>query len=67
MKINASRMIDTLEGIIAIAGVMDKELLENAIQGSAVWVSENFQFLTDDELQKIDRLWDRLDQIQQAA
>lgn len=62
MKINASRMIDTLEEVVATAGMMSKEQIENVIQGSAIWVDKNIDALTEYELQKIDRLWDRLDE-----
>ena len=57
---NANRMIDTLEELIATAGMMNKDQIENAVQGSAVWVSANDQDLTIEELEKIDRLQERL-------
>lgn len=40
MKINASRMIDTLEEVIATATMMGKEQLENVVAGSAEKVLE---------------------------
>lgn len=63
--INATRMIDTLEELIATAGMMDKEQIENAVQGSAIWVNANDQSLSLEELEKIDRLQTRL--LQKAA
>lgn len=63
MKINASRMIDTLEEVIATAGMMSKDQLENVVSGSAGWVFDNSDFLTLEEMQKIDRLQDRITEL----
>lgn len=63
MKINASRMIDTLEEVIATAGMMNKDQLENVVAGSAGWVFDNSDFLTLEEMQKIDRLQDRITEL----
>ena len=63
MKINASRMIDTLEEVIATAGMMSKDQLENVVAGSAGWVFDNSDFLTLEEMQKIDRLQDRITEL----
>ena len=63
MEINASRMIDTLEEVIATAGLMSKDQLENVVAGSAGWVFDNSDFLTLEEMQKIDRLQDRITEL----
>lgn len=63
MEINASRMIDTLEEVIATAGMMSKDQLENVVAGSAGWVFDNSDFLTLEEMQKIDRLQDRITEL----
>jgi hypothetical protein len=60
MKINASRMIDTLEEVIATAGMMSKEQLENVVAGSAGWVCDHSDHLSLEEMEKIDRLQDRI-------
>jgi len=57
---NASRIIDTLEEVIATAGMMSKQQIEDVIQGSAIWVWDNCNSLSTEELEKIDRLQDRL-------
>jgi len=60
MKINASRMIDTLEEVIATAGMMSKEQLENVVAGSAGWMFDHADDLSLEEMEKIDRLQDRI-------
>jgi len=57
---NASRIIDTLEELIATAGMMSKQQIEDAVQGSAIWVSDHFEIISTEELEKIDRLSDKL-------
>jgi len=57
---NAARMIDTLEELIATSGMMSKQQIEDAVQGSAIWISDRFDQITTGELEKIDRLQTRL-------
>jgi hypothetical protein len=60
MNLTAARIIDTLEELIATAGMMSKEQIENAVQGSAIWVWDHMDSMSTDDLDKIDRLQDRL-------
>jgi hypothetical protein len=60
MNLTAARIIDTLEELIATAGMMSKEQIENAVQGSAIWVWDHMDSMSTEDLDKIDRLQDRL-------
>jgi hypothetical protein len=39
---------------------MTKEQIENAVQGSAIWVWDHMDSISTEEMAKIDRLQDRL-------
>lgn len=60
MNLTAARIIDTLEELIATAGMMSKEQIENAVQGSAIWVWDHMDSMSTEDLDKIDRIQDRL-------
>jgi hypothetical protein len=60
MNLTAARIADTLEELIATAGMMTKEQIENAVQGSAIWVWDHMDSISTEEMAKIDRLQDRL-------
>lgn len=60
MNLTAARIADTLEELIATAGMMTKDQIENAVQGSAIWVWDNMDSISTEEMEKIDRLQDRL-------
>lgn len=61
LKIN--RQIDTLEEVIATFRMFDSETLLNIVQGSAIWVGQNEDILSDEMLFKFDRLQTRIEEL----
>jgi hypothetical protein len=49
--------MEVIEALIYIIGFFT---IWGAVRGSAIWVSDNFSLVSTDELEKINRLQDRL-------
>lgn len=62
-ELKVSRQINALEEVVATFRMYDRETLQNIVQGSAIWVCDNFDIIDDYTLGKFDRLQERIQEL----